>query len=252
MPSARHLEFHLQRNLNFSDGIAVLDIALKIPRGQWLALLGPSGAGKTTILRLLAGLTAADAGHIRMEQETWLDVGQGHNTPTRLRRCGFVFQDHALFPHMTVRRNVLFARPRGADPGLVDELLDLVGLTDLADRYPVQLSGGQQQRLALARALASSPRILLLDEPLSALDASLRREMQDLLLKIRASEMVDYAVLVTHDPDEAERLVDRTIRLERGRIVADDSRPGLAAPFSPPFTPRPAAAAGILSAHPRT
>lgn len=233
MPTARHLEFHLRRYLNFADGVSALDVALGIPRGQWLALLGPSGAGKTTLLRLLAGLTAADAGHIRMEQETWLDVRLGNNTPTRLRRCGFVFQDHALFPHMTARRNALFARPRGADPGLIDELLDLVGLTDLADRYPVQLSGGQQQRLALARALASSPRILLLDEPLSALDAGLRREMQDLLLKVRAAELVDYAVLVTHDAGEAARLVDRTVRLERGRVVADDGGHSATADHSP-------------------
>jgi molybdate transport system ATP-binding protein len=228
MPTSRHLELQLRKRLTFSDGLATLDVALRLPRGQWLALLGPSGAGKTTLIRLLAGLTTADAGYIRMEQETWLDVARRYNMPTRLRRCGVIFQDHALFPHMTVRQNVVFARPKGAGPEMADELLALVGLSELSARYPIQLSGGQQQRLALARALASSPRILLLDEPLSALDPVLRREMQDLLLKIKNSALVDYAVLVTHDADEAGRLVDRSVRLARGRIVADSDEPSTA------------------------
>ena len=222
MPTSHHLEFQLEKRLNFSDGVGTLKVALRMPRGQWLALLGPSGAGKTTLLRLLAGLTVADAGHIRMEQDVWFDAARRHNTPTRLRRCGVVFQDHALFPHMTVRQNIMFARPKGAEQGVTDELLALVGLTELAARYPIQLSGGQQQRLALARALASSPRLLLLDEPLSALDADLRREMQGLLLKIRESALVDYAVLITHDASEAERLVERSVCLARGRVVEDD------------------------------
>lgn len=236
MQTSHYLEFQLHKRLNFADGIAALDVALRLPRGQWLALLGPSGAGKSTLLRLLAGLTAADAGHIRMEQDTWLDVARRNETPTRLRRCGVIFQDHALFPHMTVRQNVVFARPKGAGSEMADELLALVGLGELSARYPVQLSGGQQQRLALARALASSPRILLLDEPLSALDPDLRREMQDLLLKIRESELVDYAVLVTHDADESERLVDRNVRLVRGRIVADSDEPSTAPHFPAKIT----------------
>ncbi len=252
MQTARHLEFQLRKRLNFSDGVATLDVALRVPRGQWLALRGPSGAGKTTLMRLLAGLTVADAGHIRIEQEIWLDVARQHNTPTRLRRCGVVFQDHALFPHMTVRQNVLLARPKGAGPEMADELLALVGLADLAARYPAHLSGGQQQRLALARALASAPRILLLDEPLSALDADLRREMQDLLLKIRASEWVDYAVLVTHDAGEAERLVDRTVRLARGQVVEDHCEASAMAQCPPPSLTRPDRIARLHTLHSRT
>ena len=217
MPNSPGLSFHLGKRLSFSDGIADLEFELQIRRGEWLGLLGPSGAGKTTVLRLLAGLDLADAGFIRIGQETWLDVARRYCMPTRRRQVGFVFQDHALFPHMTVQQNIHFARPKGADPALAEELLELVGLCGLRDSYPVRLSGGQQQRLALARALASAPRILLLDEPLSALDADLRREMQDLLLQIREKNLVDYAILVTHDLAEAGRLVDRSIRLERGR-----------------------------------
>lgn len=221
------LEFHLRKSLNFPDGAGGLDVALAVPHGQWLALLGPSGAGKTSVLRLLAGLADADGGHIRAGADCWLDRSLGFSLPTRRRRIGFVFQDHALFPHLCARRNLMFARPRGADAGRVDELLDLVGLSGLADRFPAQLSGGQAQRLALARALASEPRLLLFDEPLSALDPELRQEMQSLLIEVRRRGLVDCALLVTHDVAEATRLVDRVVRLERGVIVADDQPAGL-------------------------
>lgn len=225
MPNTPGLSFQLQKKLNFSDGLANLELELQLKRGEWLGLLGPSGAGKTTVLRLLAGLDVADGGFIHVEQERWLDVARGYSLPTRRRRVGFVFQDHALFPHMTVRQNMRFARPAGSETGRADELLELVGLSGLATSYPVRLSGGQQQRLALARALASAPRLLLLDEPLSALDADLRREMQDLLLNIRARNLVDYAILVTHDVGEAERLVDRSFRLQRGQPSVVDCPP---------------------------
>lgn len=217
----RSLEFKLLKKLDFAQGITYLDIELEMPHGQWLALLGPSGAGKTTVLRLLAGLAAADAGHIRLHDEIWLDTASGRKLPARLRRTGFVFQDLALFPHMSCRRNVEFARPRGARRQVVDELLERVGLAGLAERYPVQLSGGQQQRLALARALACEPRFLLLDEPLSALDPCLRAEMQELLIDIRQQGLVEFAILVTHDAAEANLLADRCIHLDQGRIVGE-------------------------------
>ena len=222
--AAPSLDFRLQRRLAFADGDGQLDLALTLPRGQWLALLGPSGAGKTTLLRLLAGLTPADAGSIHAGGACWLDSARGINLPTRQRRIGFVFQDHALFPHMSVRGNVAFARPRGSAPARIDELLALVGLAGLAERRPAQLSGGQQQRLALARALATDARLLLLDEPLSALDSALRADMQALLQDVRQRGLVDAAILVTHDGDEAGRLCDRQVRLEHGRIVADSAR----------------------------
>jgi molybdate transport system ATP-binding protein len=225
------LDFHFRKRLNFPHGEGLLDVALNVPCGQWLGLLGPSGAGKTSLLRLLAGLTDAEAGHIRIDGEPWFDIPRKIVVPTRMRRIGFVFQDHALFPHMSVRRNMEFARPRGHAPGALDDLLELVGLSGLADRYPAHLSGGQQQRLALARALASNPRLLLLDEPLSALDTRLREDMQDLLLKVRRRGLVRHVLLVTHDAAEASRLVDRVVRLERGSVVADGppecSLPGL-------------------------
>jgi molybdate transport system ATP-binding protein len=233
-PLPRSLEFKLSKKLDFAQGSAHLDIKVEMPPGQWLVLLGPSGAGKTTILRLLAGLAAADAGHIRLRDEIWLDTAAGRNLPARLRRTGFVFQDLALFPHMSCRRNVEFAQPRGARRLVVDELLERVGLAGLAKRYPVQLSGGQQQRLALARALACEPRILLLDEPLSALDPCLRAEMQELLIDIRQQGLVEFAILVTHDAAEAGLLADRCIHLDQGRIIGESLNPG--APKATPLT----------------
>lgn len=218
---ARTLRFHVEKSLHFATGAASLKIALELPHGQWLALLGPSGAGKTSLLRILAGLTEPESGWLQAGTHTWFDASQKFSLPTRHRRIGFVFQDQALFPHMTALKNLLFALPRGGDAALADELLDLVGLRALSGRYPAQLSGGQQQRLALARALATQPSLLLLDEPLSSLDAELRGEMQELLLEIRRRSLVDYALLVTHDADEARRLAHRVVRLERGQVVTD-------------------------------
>ncbi len=229
-------EFSVRKKLNFAQGDASLDISLQLPAGQWLALLGPSGAGKTTLLRLLAGLSPLDAGHIRLSGQTWFDTARNLNLPTRQRRIGFVFQDLALFPHMNCRRNVEFAQPPGGKRQAVDELLEQVGLSGLANRYPAQLSGGQQQRLALARALASEPRILLLDEPLSALDAMLRAEMQEILIDVRQRGMVDFAILVTHDLDEAKLLANRIVYLDQGRLVGE-ARPALEGTNIFPFHP---------------
>lgn len=216
----RHgLRFALRKFLNFADGPACLDIALDMPQGEWLALLGPSGAGKSTLLRLLAGLTQPEAGQIRLDDDLWLDTLSGHVLPTRCRRLGFVFQDLALFPHMTARGNIAFALSRDAPRSKVQELLELVGLSGLAERHPAQLSGGQQQRLALARALATRPRLLLLDEALSALDRRLRADMQALLREIRQHGFAEYAVLVTHDEAEAERLADRRVEIDHGELV---------------------------------
>lgn len=223
------LALRLRKALAFAAGPGELDLELALPAGQWLALLGPSGAGKTSLLRLVAGLERPDDGRIESAGALWFDAALSYHKPTRLRRVGFVFQDHALFPHMSVHGNLAFAQPRGADPRRVDELLALVGLEGLAARHPAQLSGGQQQRLALARALAAEPRLLLLDEPLSALDAPLRREMQALLLQVRGLGLVHGALLVTHEPAEAVRLADRVLRLEQGRVVADETPAALRA-----------------------
>ena len=235
--TARHaLRMQVRKRLRFAHGDALLDVALDIPQGQWLALLGPSGAGKTSLLRLLVGLSTPDEGLIQLGMHTWFNSARKQSLATRHRRIGFVFQDHALFPHMDVRRQLDFAAPRGSGPQRVTELLELVGLAGLATRYPAQLSGGQQQRLALARALASQPAVLLLDEPLSALDPDMRADMQDLLLRVQRSGVVDYALLVTHDSAEAQRLASRVVHMEQGRVISD----------GPPLPgPRPCSACAI-------
>lgn len=221
----RALRLQVATTLASAQGPMRLDVALRLAPGEWAALLGPSGAGKTTLLRLIAGLARPEAGRVDWGDECWSDAERGLFVPTRHRRVGFVFQDHALFPQMTARRNVEFALRPGAPKHLAGDWLDWAGLAALAERRPEQLSGGQQQRLALARTLASQPRLLLLDEPLSALDAELRHELQDGLLRLRRGDMPGHgrpsALLVTHDAAEALRLAGRLLRLEQGRLQQD-------------------------------
>lgn len=197
-----------------------LDVDLDVAKGEFLALSGPSGAGKTTLLRLIAGLARPNAGRIVVDGETWCDVGNRRHVPTRARSIGFVFQDYALFPNMTVRQNVEFALGRHRHAQRAGELLALVGLENLRDAFPARLSGGQKQRLALVRALARRPSILLLDEPLSALDPPMRRQLQDELKKMHR-EFGTTTLLVSHDYPEIMRLADRAVRLDTGRIVFD-------------------------------
>lgn len=214
------LDLHLRKTLNCATGPVLLDIDLKIERGETVAILGPSGTGKTTLLRMIAGLTAPDDGRITAFGKDWFDKTQGVSRPPRDRRAGMVFQDYALFPNMSALGNVCFAQRRGRSRSHALALLERVGLQALAGQRPGQLSGGQQQRLALARALAAEPDVLLLDEPLSALDNRMRAELQDALLSMRQSHPTT-TLLVTHDPAEARRLTKRAIVLEHGRIVAD-------------------------------
>lgn len=198
----------------------ILEVDLSLQRGESLALLGPSGSGKTTLLRLLAGLLPADRGRIVAFGRIWLDSAQNIELAPRHRRAGLVFQDYALFPNMSVRGNVRFALPKGRSKARADELLELVGLASLAERRPERLSGGQQQRLALARALAAEPELLLLDEPLCALDGTLRRELQNELIELRR-RLAQTMIIVTHDPGEALRLAERAVLIEAGQVVAD-------------------------------
>jgi sulfate/thiosulfate transport system ATP-binding protein len=199
---------------------ALNGVSLGIRPGELLALLGPSGSGKTTLLRLIAGLDFADAGAVCFDDR---DVTA---TPAGRREIGFVFQQYALFRHMTVEANIAFGldvKPRRARPpkaerrARVEELLELVELKGLGDRYPSQLSGGQRQRVALARALAAAPRILLLDEPFGALDATVRRTLRHELLRIHRAAKVT-TVFVTHDQEEALELADHIAILNGGRI----------------------------------
>ena len=191
---------------SFNGTAALREATFDAERGSMVALLGPSGGGKTTTLRLVAGFETPDSGTITIDGQTV--AGPGQFMPPERRRVGMVFQDYALFPHLTVRKNVAFGVPRG--PGrdrAVQQALELVGMTAEADRMPDQLSGGQQQRVALARALAPKPSVVLLDEPFSNLDANLRKRVRGQIRQIlRDAETT--AVFVTHDQDEAFSIAD--------------------------------------------
>jgi molybdate transport system ATP-binding protein len=207
-----------RKRLLTADGPLDLAIQADIAEGEFVTLFGKSGAGKTTLLRMLAGLTDPDAGTLVVGDETWFDSARGIRLAPQQRRIGFVFQDYALFPNMSVRGNLEFALENKRDRAHIDELLALMELDALAQRRPAELSGGQRQRVALARALARRPRILLLDEPLSALDTDTRLRLQDELLKIhRAFKLT--TLLVSHDLGEVFKLSDRVLTIERGRLV---------------------------------
>ncbi|MEK7715971.1 MAG: ABC transporter ATP-binding protein, partial [candidate division NC10 bacterium] len=199
---------------------AVDDLSLAVERGRILALLGPSGCGKTTTLRLIAGFETPDAGRITIAGRTVADARDGGHVEPEARGVGIVFQDYALFPHLTVGENVAFGLPRSgraARGERVGQILDLVGLAELADRYPHELSGGQQQRVAVARALAPAPAVILLDEPFSNLDADLRAQMRDEVEKILRSTGTT-AIFVTHDQEEAFTIADQVGVLDCGRL----------------------------------
>ncbi len=196
------------------------DVSLDLPRGELVALLGPSGCGKTTLLRIIAGLETADTGRVLLDGD---DATEKH---VRERQVGFVFQHYALFRHMSVFENIAFGlrvKPRRDRPAeseirrRVHELLDLVQLGWLKDRYPEQLSGGQRQRIALARALAVQPQVLLLDEPFGALDAKVRKELRRWLRRLH-DELHISSVFVTHDQEEALEVADRIVLMNKGRI----------------------------------
>ncbi|WP_295642338.1 sulfate/molybdate ABC transporter ATP-binding protein [uncultured Methylibium sp.] len=210
------------RNLNkrFGATVACDNLNLTMPAGELVALLGPSGCGKTTLLRIIAGLEVPDSGSVHFEGE------DATNTHVRERQVGFVFQHYALFGHMSIFENVAFGlrvRPKATRPSeekireKVMELLKLVQLDWVADRFPHQLSGGQRQRIALARALAVEPKVLLLDEPFGALDAKVRKELRRWLRRLH-DEVHVTSVFVTHDQDEAMEVADRIVVMNQGRI----------------------------------
>jgi sulfate transport system ATP-binding protein len=203
-------------NKRFGDFVALDDVSVSIPTGSLTALLGPSGGGKSTLLRIIAGLEFADSGRVEIEGV------DATNLPPQKRNVGFVFQHYAAFKHMSVARNVAFGieirkRPKAEVKARVAELLGLVHLSQFADRLPSQLSGGQRQRMALARALAVEPTVLLLDEPFGALDAKVRKELRDWLRRLH-DEVSVTTVLVTHDQDEALEVADEIVVINDGRI----------------------------------
>ncbi|TFW30477.1 sulfate/molybdate ABC transporter ATP-binding protein [Massilia horti] len=204
----------------FGQFTALDDVSLKFPDGQLTALLGPSGCGKTTLLRIIAGLETPDQGRVLLDGE------DASGTHVRERQVGFVFQHYALFKHMTVFENVAFGlrvKPRRERPSeqqirdKVRQLLELVQLDWIADRYPPQLSGGQRQRIALARALAVEPRVLLLDEPFGALDAKVRKELRRWLRRLH-DELHVTSIFVTHDQEEALEVADQVVLMNKGHI----------------------------------
>ncbi|MDQ7990270.1 MAG: sulfate ABC transporter ATP-binding protein [Candidatus Dactylopiibacterium sp.] len=213
------IEVHHIRK-QFGSFTALDDVSLDFPSGELVALLGPSGCGKTTLLRIIAGLEQADSGRVILEGS---DASATH---VRERQVGFVFQHYALFRHMSVFDNVAFGlrvKPRAERPSedairrKVTDLLKLVQLDWLADRFPSQLSGGQRQRIALARALAVEPRVLLLDEPFGALDAKVRKELRRWLRKLH-DELHITSIFVTHDQEEALEVADRVVVMNRGQV----------------------------------
>lgn len=195
-----------------------LDVNFEIPHEKVTALFGPSGSGKSSILRLISGLERADGGMIHKGEEVWYDESKAINILPQQRSVGFVFQDYALFPHVTVERNVAYGIKEKKRLKEAKDLLSLVGLSGYEHFYPAQLSGGQKQRVALVRALARRPDILLLDEPLSALDWETRRQLQEDLKRI-IKQLCITTLYVTHDVTEVYKLADYVIVLEAGKVV---------------------------------
>jgi molybdate transport system ATP-binding protein len=210
------LDIQLTQLLRSAGGLIPLEVAFCVFKGETLAITGASGAGKTTLLKLIAGLNEPLSGKISYNDTVWLDSALKINVKPQNRNLGFVFQDYALFPHFSVRENLRFALTSKEDAWL-NELLEAVELTALADRKPFQLSGGQQQRVALVRALVLRPKLLLLDEPLAALDQQMRGKLQEYLgaFKRRFNLTI---LIVTHDLAEIFGLADRVAVMEEGKI----------------------------------
>jgi molybdate transport system ATP-binding protein len=202
-----------------------LDFEFEAPAGSITALFGPSGSGKSTVLRAIAGLQSMDVARVSCGGATWTDTAAGVAVPPHRRPVGFVFQDYALFPHLTVREQLALSlghRPAAERPARIDSLLQLVQLQELGDRHPAALSGGQQQRAALARALARDPAVLLLDEPFAAVDWALRESLRRELVRLQRTLSLT-VVLVTHDFEDVAKLASHLVVLEGGAVTASGS-----------------------------
>jgi len=208
------IKININKKLHGSSGEMDLAINLEIKENDFVALAGESGSGKTTLLRILAGLEEAN-GTIKIGDKVWLDGKT--NIPPQKREIGFVFQDYALFPNMSIEENLLFVNK---DKKLANHLLEITELSELKKRLPNTLSGGQKQRVSLCRALMNRPKLLLMDEPLSALDPAMRTKLQNEIL-ILHKEFGTTTIMVSHDPSEIYRLSNRVIVLDQGKIVND-------------------------------
>ena len=208
------ISLNIKKELHGSNGVMNLDINLSLQNGEFVALSGVSGSGKTTLLRVLAGLEEA-SGEIIVDDEIWLN--EKIKKPIQKRDIGFVFQDYALFPNLSVIDNLLYVKK---DKDLAKQLLSLTDLYELKNRYPNSLSGGQKQRVSLCRALMKRPKILLMDEPLSALDPHMRLKLQDEILTLH-KEFKTTTIMVSHDPSEMYKLASRVLVLKDGKIIDD-------------------------------
>lgn len=207
----------LSKQLQGASGIFDLNIDAQFPGGTFTILFGESGAGKTSILRMLAGLMTPDHGLITSDSQIWFDSAKKINLRPQLRKVAFVFQDQGLFPNMTVRKNLEFAQRHTNQNKLIDEIIELFELGDLQHLRPTTLSGGQKQKVALARSIINQPNILLLDEPLSAIDQRSRRMLQEYIQKAH-KEFKLTTIMVSHDLSEIHKITDRVLRLEEGVI----------------------------------
>ncbi len=226
----------------FGKFTALEDVSFEVRRGEFLCVLGPSGCGKTTILRVIAGLEMQDCGRVYVEGE------EISKLPVSMRNVGIVFQSYALFPNLTAWQNIAYGLQgrslrKGEIKQRVKELLNLVGLTDMAAKYPAQLSGGQQQRVALARAIAISPALLLLDEPLSALDAKVRLMLRSEIKHLQQRFGLT-TIMVTHDQEEALTMADRILVMDQGSVVQDGSPDEI---YEKPATPFVASFIGSMN-----
>lgn len=216
------IKFLLKKRLQAADGQMHLKFEAELPKGKFVSIYGESGAGKTSILRMLAGLMPPDQGHIEVNGQTWLDSSRGINIRIQRRKIGYVFQDYALFPNMTVRENLTYALEKGQSRNIIEELIETIELEQLQHRKPTTLSGGQQQRVALARALVRQPELLLLDEPLSALDEAMRGKLQDYILKVHRRFFLT-TILVSHDIAELFKMAELVYVLQKGQIIRHGS-----------------------------
>jgi len=212
------IKIDIKKNLFTSEGEIELSFKAVIKKGDFVSLFGKSGVGKTTILRMIAGLEKPRKGVIEVEGKNWFDSKTGENLSPSKRELGFVFQDYALFPNMSVEENLLFALEKGEDRKEVEKIMDFIGLGELRNRFPSELSGGQKQRVAVARALVRKPKILLLDEPLSALDHEMRFKLQEELLRLHKKFSLT-TILVSHDPSEIFRLCNFVYMIDKGKVI---------------------------------